>query len=200
MPSTSSRRQYAPRTIDEWISFGRLVLAALLWIPAALQRPRLVAVGILLSAGSDIADGLVTRLTGTRSNYSRQLDAIADSAVVMSALGWLALARPGALRPLRRTILAFGSIASVLLAIEWRRHRKFGALHIWSARSAAVVGHLAVLSLLWRGTTHIALLRLFQLLASGAVIESAWAILGGHNLDDQTAFPLLKRLSQYVRS
>ena len=200
LPDPSHHRQIAPRTLDEWISCGRLVLAALLWIPALLRRPRVVAAGILLSAASDTADGAVARLQGGRSNYSRQIDAVADSAVMLSSLGWLAVARPGALRPLQRTILAIAAIASALLVIEWRRYRKLGALHIGSARAAAVVGHLYVLDLFWRGSASRAFLRLFQALTAGAMLESAWVILGNHDLDDHTSFPLLKRVCRKMRS
>jgi len=177
-----------------------MVLAALLWIPALLRRRRLVAAGIVLSACSDTADGAVARLQGGRSNYSRQLDAVADSAIMLSSLGWLAVSRPGALRPLKRTILAIAAVASVLLTIEWRRYRKLSALHISSARAAAVVGHLYVFNLFWRGSASRAFLRLFQVLAAGAMIESAWVILGAHDLDDQTSLPLLKRVCRKMRS
>jgi phosphatidylglycerophosphate synthase len=159
-----------------------------------------VAAGVVLSALSDTADGAVSRLQGGRSNYSRQLDAVADSAVMLSSLGWLTLARPGALQPVKRTILAIGAVAGVLLAIEWRRYRKLGALHIGSARAAAAIGHLYVLDLFWRGTASRAFLRLFQLLAAGAIIESAWVILGDHDLDDHSSLPLLKRLHVKMRS
>lgn len=200
LPEHRPSRQIAPRTLDEWISFGRLVLAALLWIPAFLRRPRVVAGGIVLSACSDAADGAVARLNGGRSNYSRQIDTVADSAVMVSTLGWLALSRPGALRPLRLTILAIAGVGSVLLAIEWRRYRKLGALHIASARAAAFVGHLYILDLFWRGSASRGFLRAFQALTAGAMLESAWVILGDHDLDDHTSFPLLQRVFRKMRS
>ena len=200
MPDAAHHRQLTPRTLDEWISFARLLLAALLWIPALARRPRVVAAGIVLSACSDTADGAVARLQGGRSNYSRQIDTVADSAVMLSSLGWLAVSRPGALRPLKRTILAIAAVASVLLTIEWRRYQRLGALHIGSARAAAAVGHLYVLDLFWRGSASRAFLRIFQLLTAGAMIESAWIILGNHDLDDHTSFPLLKRVCRKMRS
>lgn len=190
MPDTNTR-QFRPRTPDEWIAFGRLLLGGILWIPAALRKPRLVAAGIVLSAGSDIADGLVSRLRGSRSDYSRQLDTVADSTVMLSSLGWLALSRPGALGPLRRTISAILAVATVLLAIEWHRYRVFGALHIDSARAAAVIGHLYVLDVLWRNRASTALLRLFQALVAGGMIESAWVILGPKGPGGRSPRPLL---------
>jgi phosphatidylglycerophosphate synthase len=187
-----------PRTPDEWISFGRLLLAFVLWIPALLRKPRLVAAGIVLSAISDIADGLVSRLRGRRSHYARQLDTVADSAVMLSSVGWLALARPGSLAPIRRTIAAITVAASALLSFQCWRHRAFGALHIDSARAAAVVGHLYVLDALWRNSSSRLLLRLFQLLAAGGAIESAWLILGPRDRLDGAPRPLLTYLKQIV--
>lgn len=119
---------------------------------------------------------------------------------MLSSLGWLTLTRPGALQPVKRTILAIGAIAGALLAIEWRRYRKLGALHIGSARAAAAIGHLYVLDLFWRGSASRAFLRLFQLLSVGAIIESAWVILGDHDLEDHSSLPLLKRLLVKMRS
>jgi hypothetical protein len=139
-------------------------------------------------------------MQGSRSGYSRQLDTAADSAMMISSLGWLAIARPGALRPLKRTILAIAAVAALLLTVEWQRYRKFGALHIDSARAAAVVGHLYVLALFWRGSAPRALLRAFQALAAGAAIESAWVILGDYDIDDLTPLPLLQRIRQKMRS
>jgi phosphatidylserine synthase len=192
-------KQTFPHTPDEWIAFGRLLLAFLLWIPALLRRPRLVAAGIALSGFSDIVDGFVSRLRGARSSYSRQLDTIADGAVMLSSLGWLALSRPGSLQPLRGTLVAIGAVAAALLAIEWRRYRMFGALHIDSARAAAVVGHVYVLNLLWRNAQSRLLLRLFQLLVAGGVIESAWAILGPYDPHNASPRPLLQYIARIAR-
>lgn len=172
------------------------MLAGVLWIPAVLRKPRLVAGGIVISAMSDIADGLVCRFRGERSGYSRQLDTIADSAVMISSVGWLALARPGSLVPLRRTLGAIVLVASALLTIQWKRHRMFGALHIDSARAAAVVGHLYVLNMLWFGRASKPLRRLFQLLVAGGMIESAWVILGPHDPTDGSPRPLLQWLAR----
>lgn len=200
MPDSSGPGQLRPHTPDEWISLGRLFLALLLWIPAILRKPRIVALGIVLSAVSDVADGLVSRWRGSRSHYSRQLDAVADSAVMLSSLGWLALARPGALAPLRRTLAVIVAVSSVLLGIQWRRYRMIGALHIDSARAAAVIGHLYVLNMLWRNVASKPLHRLFQLLVTGGMIESAWVILGPHDPMDGSPRPMLQYVKRLVES
>ncbi|HET9662199.1 MAG TPA: CDP-alcohol phosphatidyltransferase family protein [Thermomicrobiales bacterium] len=200
MPDPTLPHRRTPRSLDEWISAARLGLAAALWIPAALRKPRLVACGIVLSALSDIADGLVCRFRGDRSAYSRQLDTVADSAVMLSALGWLALARPGGLDPLRRTLCVIALVASSLLTIQWRRYRMIGALHIDSARAAAIVGHLYVLNMLWRDAASKPLRRLFQLLVAGGMVESAWVILGPHDPLDGSPRPLLQWLKRTTRS
>ncbi len=194
LPDPTAPRQVAPRTPDEWIAFARLLLAGILWIPAAMRKPRLVAAGIVLSGFSDIADGFVARLLDSRSDYSRQFDTVADSAVMLSSLGWLGLSRPGALKPLQRTVGAVLLVGSALLAIEWRRYRMFGALHIDSARAAAVAGHLYVLDMLWRNRASTRLLRIFQTLVAGGMIESAWVILGPNGRGDGSPRPLLTHL------
>lgn len=172
----------------------------MLWIPALLGKPRLVAAGIVVSAISDMADGYASRLLGSRSDYSRQLDAIADSAIMVSSLGWLAVARPGSLRPLRATLTVLGVVAAALLAIQWHRYRMLGALHLDSARAAAVIGHLYVLVVLWTNRSSQILLRLFQLFVTGAIVESAWVILGGHGQTGRSPRPLLQSLERSIRS
>ncbi len=139
-------------------------------------------------------------MNGGRSTYSRQLDAVADGAVMLSSLGWLALTRPGALWAIRRTIGVIAVIASVLLAIEWRRYRMLGALHLDSARAAAVLGHCYVLALFWCGSAPRLVLRGFQLLTASAIVESAWVILGYHDIRDQAARPLFERICRKMRS
>lgn len=198
MSSPRTLHQQIPQTPDEWISFSRLLLAGFLWIPALLRKPRVVAAGIILSAFTDMADGLVARLRGNRSNYSRQLDTIADSAIMLSSLGWLALARSDALAPLRNTITAILLFGSALLAVQWHRYRMFGALHLDSARATAVVGHLYILDVLWRNTASKRLFRLFQICAFGATIESAWVILFSQHPGDRSPRPLLRALIRRI--
>jgi phosphatidylserine synthase len=199
MSARGTRRQLAPRTPDEWIALARLLLAFLLWIPALLRRPRLVAAGVVLSGISDMADGFVSRLRGSRSGYSRQLDTIADSAVMLSTLGCLPLCRPGSLKPLRGTVLTIAAVATALLAIQWRRYRMIGALHIDTTRAAAVVGHLYVLNLLWRNASSRVLLSIFQLLAAAGMVESAWAILGPYDPESRSPRPLLQYVTRIAR-
>lgn len=198
MSSPKSPHQQTPQTPDEWISFSRLLLAGFLWIPALLRKPRIVAAGIILSAFTDMADGFVARLRGNRSNYSRQLDTIADSAIMLSSLGWLALARSGTLAPLRHTIRAILVFGSVLLIVQWHRYRMFGALHLDSARATAVVGHLYVVDVLGRNTASRRLLRLFQIFAIGATIESAWVIFFSRHPRDRSPRPLLRALIRRI--
>lgn len=189
-------RQLRPRAPDEWISFGRLLLAAVLWIPALLRKPRFVAAGLALSAFSDMADGAIAHLRGNRSAYARQLDTIADTTIMLSALGWLALTRPTSLQPLARTIGAIGLLGSCLLTIQWRRYRQFGALHIDSARAAAVVGHLYVLDVLWSDRGSHQLRHLFQVLAGGAAIESAQIIFGSGDTIHRSRRPRLPTMKR----
>lgn len=198
LPEPDRTRQILPRTPDEWISFGRLLFAPILWGVALAHRPRLVAAGIVLSAISDMADGFVSRLRGSRSQYSRQLDAIADSAIMLSAIGWLRLLDPASFRRIRATLIVLAPLAAGLLAIEWRRYRMLGALHLDSARAAAVVGHLYVLDALGRGVRSTWLVRLFQMLLVGAVIESAWIILGNHVPADRSPRPLLRSIRRAI--
>ncbi len=182
-------------TISDWLGVCRLLLAPVLWVLALTGKKRSVGVGIAVSAVTDVLDGAVARVSGERSEFGGQLDSIADMAIIVSSPGWMALLYPDVLRRRRTPLLTLSGVAVLLLAIEWGRYHKLGALHIDSARAAAVVGHGYVLDLFLREHDSDALFRLFTILSAGAAIESAWVILIRESLDDLSETPFLDRLS-----
>lgn len=182
-------------TIPDWLAFGRLVLAPLLWIPAIRRKPGVVAAGVALSAASDVLDGGIARLQGERSDFGSQLDTVADMAIILSAPGWMRLLYPDAFRKRRGPLLALLAVAGVTLSIEWRRHGRLGDLHIHSTRAAAVAAHLWVINLFVRGHDSDLLFRLFLLLAAGGAAESLAVILTEPTLEGLSETPLFDRLT-----
>jgi phosphatidylserine synthase len=162
-----------------------------IWTLALLNKPRLVGAGVALSAATDVLDGAVARVSGERSAFGSQFDTVADMSIILSAPGWMALLYPEVARRRRGPLLALGMAAGALLAIEWRRSRRLGNLHIDSARAAAVVAHGYVLNLFGRGRDSDLLFRGFVILAAGAAAESLYVIAFRDTLDDLSETPLL---------
>jgi phosphatidylglycerophosphate synthase len=181
-------------TPSDWLSFTRLLLAPALWMPALLRKPKVVSAGVVVSAATDVLDGTLARATGNRSEFGKQLDTVADMAIILSAPGWLALLYPEVLHRRKSPLLALGGAAGILLTIEWRRYQKVAALHIDSARAAAVVAHLYALNLFVRGRDSNLLFSGFVLLAAGAGIETLYVIVSRETLNDLSETPLLDAL------
>jgi phosphatidylglycerophosphate synthase len=176
---------------SDWLSFARLVLAPLLWIPALLRKPRVVSAGVVVSATTDVLDGVVARASGQRSEFGKQLDTVADMAIILSAPGWTALLYPQVAARRGRPLVVLGATAGVLLALEWRKLHKIGALHIDSARSAAVFAHLYALNLFVRGKDSSPLFTAFLIAATGAAVETAYVIATRDDLVGLSETPLL---------
>lgn len=187
------------RTPSDWLCLFRLLMAPVLWVLAWRRRRKLVAAGIVLTAGSDVLDGVLARLSGERSDFGSQFDTVADAAIILSAPGWISLLYPAVLQKRRFPLLILTGVATGLLAVEWCRFRQFGNLHMHSARAAAVVAHVYVIVLFVTAHDSKWLFRLFLGLAGGAAAESAWVILRSSSLAGLSDTPLrddlLKRLT-----
>lgn len=180
------------QTLPDWLSLSRLVLTGPIWAAAIGRRPRLVAGLVAVAATTDVLDGALARLSGQRSTFGSQLDTIADSAVILSAPTWIELLYPEAFQRRKGPVVVLLMVAAGILAVEWRKFRRFGNLHIHSTRAASVAAHFYVLNLLLRGRDEEALFDLFLILAGGAVAEIVVVLATRESLDELTETPLLE--------
>src|SRR6266566_9099494 len=107
----------------DWISAARLLLVPVLWPLALSGHGRLVGVGLLVAGVTDFLDGQVARRSGRESRHGARLDAIADSALLISAAAWLPILHPEILRanvPLLAVTAAIyvGSIGAGVVAFR----------------------------------------------------------------------------------
>jgi phosphatidylglycerophosphate synthase len=181
-------------TPSDWLCLVRLALAPVLWVLALLNKPRVVGAGVVVSATTDVLDGLAARATGQRSEFGKQFDTVADMAIILSAPGWIVLLYPEVAARRGKPLVMLGAIAGILLTLEWHKLHKLGALHIDSARSAAVFAHLYTLNLFVRGKDSTPLFSAFLVAAMAAAIETAYVIASRDTLDGLTETPLLDAL------
>ncbi len=178
-------------TLDEQLAAFRLLLAPVILILGLLGKRRLVAVTVLSAAASDVLDGTAARFAGQRSSFSKQLDTVADIAVIATAPALVAKLYPDSFHRRGRPLAVLGVVAGGVLGLEWLKFRRVGAMHIDSARGSSVVAHVWLLNLLIRGRDNPLLFGLFILSAVGAAFESLYVILRKPGLDHLSETPLI---------
>jgi CDP-diacylglycerol--glycerol-3-phosphate 3-phosphatidyltransferase/cardiolipin synthase len=81
-------------TAADRLSASRIALAAILWLPALMGQGRLVGIGLVVAALTDVLDGRLARHRGTVSRRGARLDALADLSLMVSAGFWVAILHP----------------------------------------------------------------------------------------------------------
>lgn len=97
-------------TAADWISALRLAMVPLIWPFALAGQARLVGIGLILAGLSDVADGYLARRLRQTSRRGARWDAIADTALMVSAGAWLGVLHPEILRH-NAALLALAAIA-----------------------------------------------------------------------------------------
>jgi phosphatidylglycerophosphate synthase len=182
---------------SRWSSLPNLLsafrLAALLplWILALLGEATWLAVGVAVAAFTDVLDGFVARRMGLTTSFGSRLDSVADHLLSSSVLLWLLWLRPEFFAREYVLLLAWAAFGAMTLLIGWLRFRRFGGLHLYSAKLAGTLGYLFAIWLLLTGdyrrttffvvlvTAFIAVLEtLVMFLTARRVDEHAGSILG----------------------
>jgi phosphatidylglycerophosphate synthase len=118
----------------------RLVLVPLLWVAALAGRGALVGWGLLVAGLTDAADGFAARRLGSGGTaFGARFDSLADNLLLPSCAAWLWLLRPELLRAHAVLVLAWVAMFVVSIGAGWIRFRRFGNLHLYSAKVAAVI-------------------------------------------------------------
>lgn len=132
------------KTVPNLLSVLRLLLVAVLWVPAFLNLPRYVGAGLLIAGMTDALDGFIARKTGTVTEYGSKLDSIADTSVVISAVFWIVLLRPEIFLD-HRVLVTLWIVAEALsIIVGWIKFRRIANLHLYSAKAAGVAGYIFV--------------------------------------------------------
>jgi phosphatidylglycerophosphate synthase len=155
MPREAERRsvvQKALTGIPNRISTARLLLIPALWVLALLRLPEALGIGVALVAFTDVVDGVLARRRGLTTDFGARLDSFADHLLGFSTAAWLVLLRPDFAREQAPLLLGFLSLGVTALAIGWLRFRRFGGLHLYSAKAASVLAYAFAVWLLLFGS------------------------------------------------
>jgi cardiolipin synthase (CMP-forming) len=141
-------------TLPTRITLVRLFAILPLWVLAFLGHPVAVGLGWFAAALTDGLDGIIARRTRSMSRLGSQLDSLADHLLSISGFVWLGMLRPEFARERLGLILTCAATGLSALAVSWLRFRRFGDLHLYSAKAAAFLVTGFGISLLVLGRYH----------------------------------------------
>ena len=127
------------KTVPNYLTTARLIMAPLLWMVALLRMPIWLGVGLIITGLTDIFDGYVARKLNQSTSLGSALDSLADNILIISMVIWLFLLRPEVLTGHPILLLAAISIALTSLLVGLLKFRQVSNLHLYSAKVFGVV-------------------------------------------------------------
>ena len=126
------------RALPNAFSLLRLLLVPVLWVLALRGETQWVGIGLLVAGLTDMIDGRLARQLGVVSRAGARLDSVADNLIALSGVVWLVLLRPDVIERHFALLLSWLVLYLAFLAVGLVKFRRFGNLHLWSAKIAAV--------------------------------------------------------------
>ena len=101
------------------LTLARFLLLAPLWVLALSGQSRLVGCGLVLAGLTDVLDGYLARRLGQESLTGARLEAIADSALLISAAAWVVVLHPEVARDNRVLLGVAATVYGSSLMADW---------------------------------------------------------------------------------
>lgn len=159
------------KLVPNVLSAVRLMLLPVLWIFALQGRPAALGIGLIIAGTTDVLDGFLARKLDAVSDAGAALDSLADNLLILSVAAWLLMIRPDVVARFGLWFVLVVTLHVAFLVIGMVRFRRFGNLHLYSAKVAAVAGFaFAVACFLTPGIPFV-LGVLALSLATAAVVE-----------------------------
>lgn len=155
LPAEARARMRAARLSPaDYLTVLRLTLIPVLWGLALMGETRALGVTLAVAGVTDVLDGPVARWTGISSRFGAQLDSVADILLMASIFWWFVLLVPEFFveNAIPLTVWAVIGIAAVVVTVV--RFGRLGNLHLYSAKTAGVLGHLFAVWLFIFGDYH----------------------------------------------
>ena len=140
------------------LSAARLGIAAVLWPLALAGQGRVVAAGLVLAGVTDALDGFVARRLGQASVRGARLDAIADTALLLSAAAWIGILHPAVVREHGTFLFAVAMLYALSAGVSWVAFQRLVDPRQLSAKAAGGLLYLFALVTLFTGVVAAALL------------------------------------------
>jgi cardiolipin synthase len=134
------------------LSAVRVALVPTLWILAFRGEATAVGAGLVLAGMTDAVDGTLARRLGVDSPAGAALDSLGDNLLALSGAVWLVMLRPDVAARFAVPLAVWGTLYVTFLVIGLVKFRRFGNLHLYSAKVAGAAAYLfATLAFLFPG-------------------------------------------------
>ncbi len=181
------------RSAADRLTALRLALLPVLWVLAALGRPVPLGIGVAIAGLTDMLDGYLARRSRQSTPFGSRFDSVADHLLSASMLIWLLWLRPDFFREQLPLLLLWAALGLAVLLVGWVQFRRFGDLHLYSAKAAAIVGSLFGISLLIFGTYSRPVFYAVLAVCFVAAAETLIALLTRSDVDEHIGSILLAR-------
>lgn len=171
----------------------RLGLVPLLWAVALAGEAAWLGVGVAVAAFTDVIDGPIARHYGRATARGSRLDSLADHALTASTALWLLWLRPEFVAEQLPLLAAWAALGAAALAVAWIRFRRFGDVHLYSAKAAGTLGYLFAIWLLITGTYREPVFHLVIAVCFAAAAETLVVVSTRARVDEHVGSILLPR-------
>ena len=130
----------------DYLTLPRLLSVPVLWALASLESTFWLGIGLALAGLTDVLDGPVARYTGKSSRFGGQLDSAADILLMASIFWWFVLLAPEFFLDNATPLVVWAAIGTVSVVATYIKFGRFGNLHLYSAKTAGVLGYLFAVS------------------------------------------------------
>lgn len=128
------------------LTLARLLSVPVLWVLAWLEATLWLGVGLALAGLTDVLDGPVARHTGKSSRFGGQMDSTADILLMASIFWWFVLLTPEFFLDNATPLVIWAVIGTVSVVATYIKFGRLGNLHLYSAKTAGVLGYLFAVS------------------------------------------------------
>jgi CDP-diacylglycerol--glycerol-3-phosphate 3-phosphatidyltransferase len=126
----------------DYLTLPRLLSVPVLWVLASLDSTVWLGIGLALAGLTDVLDGPVARYTGKSSEFGGQLDSTADILLMASIFWWFVLLTPEFFLDNATPLVIWAVIGTVSVMATYIKFGRVGNLHLYSAKTAGVLGYL----------------------------------------------------------
>jgi phosphatidylglycerophosphate synthase len=176
------------------LSLLRLILVPALWVFALLDQPKVVGVGLIVAAVTDVLDGQLARRLGKITSFGSKLDSIADICVTFSAIGWLLVLRPEVIRAHPYFVAVLTATGIFSLVLGWHKFGRLADFHLNSGRAAGIVGYIFLIDLFLVARYTQPIFYALMVLAWIVAIEALMLLFTCDSLDERVPSPLYSYL------
>ncbi len=132
-------------SVPNLLSGFRLLLAVVLWIPAMLDLPLWVGIGLVAAGLTDMLDGFLARRWRAATEYGSRLDSAADMVLVVCAAFWVILVEPSVFFDNKLLVLSWMLIGTASLAVGLIKFRRIPDLHLYMTKASSAAGYVFII-------------------------------------------------------